>query len=117
MIIFAQIFQGQTTSLYSPTIIDLNVFSVYECILARDRRMYENNGGWFGFFETPTILSGKGKQKLSANIEIDYSSYGRKEHEDKDLNEDTNLGKLKRIPYPPLQSYLKTANDLFSKKD
>ncbi len=104
-------------SLYSPTIIDLNVFSVYECILARDRRMYENNGGWFGLFETPTILSGKGKHKLSVNIEIDYSSYGRKEHEDKDLNEDTNFGKLKRIPYPPLQSYLKTANDLFSKKD
>lgn len=32
---------------------------------------------------------------MAANIEIDYSSYGRKENEGKDLNEDTNFGKLK----------------------
>ena len=90
----------------SPTIIDYNFFSVYECILARDRRMYDCNGGWFGNFETPTILSKLGKEKLKKNIAIDYSSYGRKEKEGKDLNEDTNFGKLKRIPYQPLHDYI-----------
>ncbi len=95
---------------YSPTIIDLEIFPVYECILARDRRMYESNGGWFGQFETPTILSNRGSQKLSSNQPIDYTSYGRKEKEGKDLNEDTNFGKLKRIPYPPLHNYINPKN-------
>lgn len=95
---------------YCPTIIDFNVFPVYECILARDRRMYGSNGGWFGQFETPTILSNKGKKKIANSILIDYTSYGRKEDEGKDLNEDTNFGKLKRIPYPPLQNYIKPYN-------
>ncbi|MCM1121473.1 MAG: hypothetical protein NC416_02710 [Eubacterium sp.] len=101
-------------NIFSPTIIDFNIFSVYECILARDRRMYDCNGGWFGLFETPTILSKQGKQKMAANLEIDYSSYGRKENEGKDLNEDTNFGKLKRIPYPPLQYYLQIMKNSFN---
>lgn len=92
--------------IYSPTIIDFEIFSVYECILARDRRMYDCDGGWFGNFETPTILSKIGKEKAQNNIPIDYSSYGRKENEGKDLNEDTNFGKLKRIPYKPLHDYI-----------
>ena len=78
---------------FSPTIIDFEIFPVYDCILARDRRMYESNGGWFGLFETPAILSNSGKRKMDANLAIDYSAYGRKENEGKDLNEDTNFGK------------------------
>ncbi len=103
----------EKTGFFSPTIIDFDVFPVYDCILARDRRMYNSNGGWFGQFETPTILSKQGKQKKAANEPVDYSSYGRKENEGKDLNEDTNFGKLKRIPYKPLQQYIKPEN--FSK--
>ncbi|MDD3402039.1 MAG: hypothetical protein PHQ72_01610 [Hespellia sp.] len=95
---------------YCPTIIDFNIFPVYECILARDRRMYGSGGGWFGHFETPAILSNKGKKKSMNSIPIDYTSYGRKENEGKDLNEDTNFGKLKRIPYRPLQNYIKPDN-------
>jgi hypothetical protein len=95
---------------YSPSIIDFGVFPVYECILARDRRMYNCHGGWFGNFETPTILSNQGNLKLSRGQAIDYSAYGRKENEGKDLNEDTNFGKLKRIPYRPLQNYIKPSN-------
>lgn len=114
---------------YSPTIIDLNVFPVYECILARDRKMYKSNGGWFGNFETPTILSKIGKTKLKAintidqsslskakkeknkkGLTINRSSYGRKESERKDLNEDTNFGKLQRIPYAPLKKYIDPNN-------
>ena len=51
-------------NLFSPTIINLDIFPVYDCILARDRRMYNSHGGWFGYFETPTILSNQGKQKM-----------------------------------------------------
>ena len=69
--------------------------------------MYDSNGGWFGLFET---LSNSGKRKQDANKPIDYSSYGRKENEGKDLNEDTNFGKLKGIPYAPLHEYIKTDN-------
>ena len=47
---------------------------------------------------------------MDANQAIDYSSYGRKENEGKDLNEDTNFGKLKRIPYAPLHQYIKPNN-------
>ena len=72
--------------------------------------MYDSKGGWFGHFETPTILSNKGSRKLSAGQPIDYSAYGRKENERHDLNEDTNFGKLKRIPYPPLKNYIKPEN-------
>ena len=92
---------------FCPTIIDFGLFPVYRCILARDRRMYDCHGGWFGQFETPTILSKQGRHKLWLGQAIDYSAYGRKELEGKDLNEDTNFGKLKRIPYAPLQAYLR----------
>lgn len=91
---------------FSPTIIGYDLFPVYACILARDRRMYETGGGWFGEFETPTVLSKQGKEKKNANIAIGCDSYGRKQGEGKDLNEDTNFGKLKRIPYAPLQKYI-----------
>ena len=53
---------------------------------------------------------------MAADQAIDYSSYGRKENEGKDLNEDTNFGKLKRIPYAPLQQYIKPDNFLLSLK-
>lgn len=33
-------------------------------------------------------------------------SAGRRESEEKDFNEDTNFGKLKRIPHPDLQAFL-----------
>jgi hypothetical protein len=91
---------------YSPTIKSIALFPVYDCILARDMRMYRDGGGWFGYMETPTILSNIGKNKTRKGIPLDYSIYGHKESEGKDLNEDTNFGKLKRIPYAPLQKFL-----------
>lgn len=110
VIAYALVESNSKPGFFSPTIIDFELFPVYECILARDRRMYDCNGGWFGQFETPTILSNQGKYKKAAGIDIDYSSYGRKEEEGKDLNEDTNFGKLKRIPYMPLRQYIKPDN-------
>ena len=76
-----------------------------DVILARDERMTVTGGRWFGNYETPSILSRVGRQKVAS--ELDTSSYGRKESEGRDYNEDTNFGKLKRIPYPPLQEFLK----------
>jgi len=91
---------------YSPTIKSIALFPIYECILARDLRMYRDGGGWFGHMETPAILSKIGKIKSSVGISLDYTMYGRKESEGKDFNEDTNFGKLQRIPYEPLQEFL-----------
>jgi len=90
----------------SPTIIDLEVLSMIELVEARDKRMTEGGGRWFGNYETPTILSRRGKQKLKKGLPLDTSAYGRKESEGKDFNEDTNFGKLKRIPHSKLQAFL-----------
>lgn len=91
----------------SPTIIDIGLFPVIDCILARDKRLTERGGKWFGNYETPAILSKFGKIKKNNGQDIDDSQYGRKSSEEKDFNEDTNFGKLKRIPFKPLQEFLK----------
>lgn len=97
----------QQTDAVIPSIIDFEVFSVIELVQARDKRMTDRKGRWFGNYETPTILSKSGRKKLNQGIALDISSYGRKESEGKDFNEDTNFGKLKRIPHSQLQSFLK----------
>lgn len=94
----------------SPTIIDIGLFPMIDCILARDQRLEDGGGKWFGDYETPTILSKIGRQKLAKGIPLNEETYGRKESEDRDFNEDTNFGKLKRIPCRPLQLFLKKHN-------
>lgn len=89
-----------------PRIIDLELFSMIELVEARDKRMTDGGGRWFGNYETPTILSKIGQNKVSNGTALDTNIYGRKESEGKDFNEDTNFGKLKRIPYPKLQKFL-----------
>ena len=96
-----------TDLLFVPTIVDYELFPVIECVLARDLMMYDSGGGWFGNFDTPAILSNAGKRKQQLGQSLDFSGYGRKEDEGRDFNEDTNFGKLKRIPYEPLVSFLK----------
>lgn len=94
-------------ALYVPTIIDLGVFSMIECIRARDKRLTDGGGKWFGNYETPCVLSKVGLDLRRTSGTVDDSSYGRKESEGKHYNEDTNFGKLKRIPYVPLQEFLR----------
>lgn len=89
-----------------PCIIDFEVFSVIKLVQARDERMTDGGGKWFGNYETPTILSKSGKAKKKKGLALDTNSYGRKESEGKDFNEDTNFGKLKRIPDLKLQTFL-----------
>lgn len=91
---------------YSPTIIDLGLFSMIECIRARDHRLAQDGGRWFGDFETPAVTSRIGKAKRERGEELNTATYGRKESEGHDFNEDTNFGKLKRVPYEPLQRFL-----------
>lgn len=90
----------------SPKIIDFELFPVIDLVESRDNRMIKSGGRWFGDYETPTIISKVGREKLATGKTLDTSSYGRKESEGKDFNEDTNFGKLKRIPYQPLQDFL-----------
>ncbi len=90
-----------------PTVFALELFPMIECIAARDKRLSDAGGRWFGNFETPTVLSNIGLRKVQEGVPLDQMSYGRKESEGKDYNEDTNFGKLKRIPYKPLQEFLK----------
>lgn len=92
----------------TPTIIDLEVFSMIELVEARDRRLSDSGGRWFGNYETPCVISRVGRAKLANKSELDTSSYGRKESEGKHFNEDTNFGKLKRIPHPGLQRFLES---------
>lgn len=90
---------------YVPTITDLGVFSMIECIRARDKRLTDAGGKWFGNYETPAVLSRLGRECTKKGLAL-IDSYGRKESEGKHYNEDTNFGKLKRIPYAPLQEFL-----------
>ena len=90
----------------SPTIIDLETFSMIELIEARDKRLTDAGGRWFGNYETPGVLSKVGKAKMRRAEPLDTTQYGRKESEGKDFNEDTNFGKLKRIPHAGLRAFL-----------
>ncbi len=90
----------------TPTVVDLEVFSVIELVEARDKRLAKAGGRWFGNYETPCILSKRGAAKMRSARPLKINSYGRKESEGKDFNEDTNFGKLKRIPHPSLEAFL-----------
>ena len=98
--------QPDNSAAVSPTITDLTVLSMVELIEARDERMIKAGGRWFGNYETPTILSKAGRKKRELGQALDTSAYGRKESEGRDFNEDTNFGKLARIPHKKLQSFL-----------
>lgn len=103
-------------TLLSPTIIDIGVFPVIECVRARDARMLSSGGRWFGAYETPTVLSKAGKKHRRKGLILNENIYGRKESEGHHFNEDTNFGKMKRIPYRPLQEFLKQAGCQFAPK-
>lgn len=94
-------------SLLSPTIVGIGLFPAIECVLARDARMEAAGGRWFGNYETPTIPSKIGRRKIIQEEPLNIAAYGRKESEGLDFNEDTNFGKMKRIPYRPLQEFLR----------
>lgn len=91
----------------TPTIVELHVFSVIELVRARDDRLTGKGGRWFGNYETPCVLSRVGRMRVQRGEPVSTASYGRKESEGKDFNEDTNFGKLARIPHPEMQRFLR----------
>jgi len=78
-----------------PVIIDIELFPMVDCIEARDARLRVAGGRWFG--RTPRVVSVPGRAKAHQGTLLT----------DADFEKDTNFGKLKRIPYPPLQAFMK----------
>ncbi|HAX98053.1 MAG TPA: hypothetical protein DCY12_03990 [Candidatus Atribacteria bacterium] len=79
----------------SPVIIDIAVFPMIDIIIARDKRLIDTGGKWFG--KVPKVVKKKSMKKYESGQPLSDSDYEK----------DTNFGKLKRIPYPPLEAYLK----------
>jgi hypothetical protein len=78
-----------------PVVTDIGVFPMIEVVEARDRRLAESGGRWFG--KVPRVPSRAGMVKLRRGEPLEESDFER----------DTNFGKLKRIPYEPLQSFMR----------
>jgi hypothetical protein len=78
----------------SPFIVDIEVFSMVECLTARDKRLYDTGGKWISGL--PKVISNAGQRKMKTGQILT----------DADYEKDTNFGKLKRIPYKPLQDFL-----------
>ncbi len=95
-VLFVAAIQLQETDDFCyPFIIDVGLFPMIECVEARDNRLYEAGGRWID--SVPKVVSKKGSEKLHAGQALGSEDYER----------DTNFGKLKRIPYPPLQDFLR----------
>lgn len=78
-----------------PVIIDIGLFSMLECIKARDARMLRLGGRWNG--KVPQCVKKTSIEKFLSGQNLI----------DEDYQHDTNFGKMKRIPYLPLQQFLK----------
>ena len=79
----------------SPYVTDIGVFSMVECIRARDDSLAARGGKW---------IAGVPKVVKKSSI---VKSLDRKRLLNSDYEKDTNFGKLKRIPYPPLQDFMR----------
>ena len=79
----------------TPVIVDVGAFRMVAVIEARDSRLMATGGKWDGF--VPKVVSNKGRQKLRLQEPLD---------EPDDFERDTNFGKLRRIPYQPLEDFL-----------
>ena len=78
-----------------PVIIDVELFSMIECIKARDSRLV-NAGRWLND-KIPQVVKTTLRGKFMRGEPLT----------DGDHEKDTNFGKLKRIPYPPLQAFMR----------
>lgn len=79
----------------SPYVTDIGVFSMVECVRARDESLAERGGKWI--VGIPKVVKKSSMAKFNA----------RKRLQNSDYEKDTNFGKLKRIPYPPLQDFMR----------
>ncbi|MBM3334051.1 hypothetical protein FJY63_05260 [Candidatus Sumerlaeota bacterium] len=79
----------------SPYITDIGLFSMVECVRARDRSLQERGGRWIGGVPKVVKKASMGKFKAGKPLQ------------DWDFEKDTNFGKLKRVPYTPLQEFMR----------
>ena len=79
----------------SPYITDIGVFSMVECVRARDASLAERGGKWIA--GVPKVVKKSSMAKFNAHKRLLNSDYEK----------DTNFGKLKRIPYAPLQDFMR----------
>ncbi|MCX6376338.1 MAG: hypothetical protein NTU88_09965 [Armatimonadetes bacterium] len=79
----------------SPYVTDIGVFSMVECVRARDQSLAKRGGLWI--YGVPKVVKKASMGKFKAGNELQNS----------DFEKDTNFGKLKRIPYPPLQDFMR----------
>ncbi len=87
--------QADDTGQCSPYITDIGVFSMVECVRARDRSLQERGGQWIG--SVPKVVKKTSMSKFKAGKRLHNS----------DFEKDTNFGKLKRVPYMPLQEFMR----------
>ena len=85
----------EENGLCSPFIVDIGIFSMVEIVRVRDQRLIDTGGKWIG--KLPKVISTKGAEKVRKGIPLT----------DEDYEKDTNFGKLKRIPYGPVQEFLR----------
>jgi hypothetical protein len=79
----------------SPYVIDIGVFSMVECVRARDASLAKRGGKWIDGI--PKVVKKSSLRKFKAGKRLQKA----------DFEKDTNFGKLKRIPYPPLQEFMR----------
>lgn len=77
-----------------PTIVDIALFPMIDVIDARDKRLSDAGGLWIK--GVPKVVSNKSRAKFRKGEKLS----------DSDFEHDTNFGKLKRIPYKPLQDFM-----------
>jgi hypothetical protein len=96
--------QEDTRGNCTPRIVDFAVFSMVECVRSRDERLKEGGGKWFG--GVPKVVKKTSMSKWQAGGKLTPA----------DFEKDTNFGKLKRIPYPPLQDFMRKHGAIRSAK-
>lgn len=79
----------------SPFVTDIGVFSMVECVRARDKSLDNRGGRWIAGI--PKVVKKASMDKFKAGKRLQNS----------DFEKDTNFGKLKRIPYAPLQDFMR----------
>ena len=87
--------RADKTGQCSPYVTDIAVFSMVECVRARDQSLATRGGRWID--GVPKVIKKASTGKSNAGKELQES----------DFEKDTNFGKLKRIPYAPLQEFMR----------
>ena len=95
VLMLAAVQLGEFDELCYPVIVDIGIFSMVECTRARDDRLTRLGGQWHdGILQ---VVKKASAAKYRNGLPLTDSDYEK----------DTNFGKLKRIPYSPLQDFMR----------